>query len=241
MACRNPTTWTPCGLTPDMTCSIALSLPAASIAWKTTSSAYVSLAQSSSCASESSSTPRASTAFASAFSSSCDSASKSGPPVQPGSRSARAARSTRLDEQLLEYPLSSRPSLLRRDGSRRRTRAARRAGRRACRARRTARKTSGPSRQMPHCELVSATVSKIRCSGMSVGDEERQHQRGADQLHEPPVRDRVAAEDACPSARGPRARRRCASARASSGPSSSRRRGRSGPRPRRRRRARARP
>ena len=35
----NQTTWTPCGLTPDITCSIALSLPAASIAWKTTSSA----------------------------------------------------------------------------------------------------------------------------------------------------------------------------------------------------------
>ena len=69
------TTWTPCGLTPVITCSIALSFPAASIACRTTSSAYVSLAQSSSCASESSSTPRASTAFASALSSSCESPS----------------------------------------------------------------------------------------------------------------------------------------------------------------------
>ena len=53
------TTWTPCGLTPVITCSIALSFPAASIACRTTSSAYVSLAQSSSCALERSSTPRA--------------------------------------------------------------------------------------------------------------------------------------------------------------------------------------
>ena len=79
----NETTWTPCGLTPDITCSIALSLPAASIACKTTSSEYVSLAQSSSCASESSSTPRASTAFASAFSSAWES------PRSPGRRSSR--------------------------------------------------------------------------------------------------------------------------------------------------------
>ncbi len=35
----NETTWTPCGFTPDITCSIAESLPAASIAWRTTSSA----------------------------------------------------------------------------------------------------------------------------------------------------------------------------------------------------------
>ena len=30
-------TWQPCGLTPDITCLIAPSLPAASIAWKTAS------------------------------------------------------------------------------------------------------------------------------------------------------------------------------------------------------------
>ena len=36
--CLNDTTCTPCGLTPDMTCSIVESLPAASIAWNTTSS-----------------------------------------------------------------------------------------------------------------------------------------------------------------------------------------------------------
>ena len=35
----NETTCTPCGFTPDMTCSIAESLPAASIAWRTTSTA----------------------------------------------------------------------------------------------------------------------------------------------------------------------------------------------------------
>ncbi len=67
--CLNETTWTPCGLTPVMTCSIALSFPAASIAWRTTRRAYVSLAQRSSCASESSSIPPARTAFASAWSS----------------------------------------------------------------------------------------------------------------------------------------------------------------------------
>ena len=72
--CLNETTWTPCGLTPDITCSIAPSLPAASIAWKTTSSAYVSLAHSSSCASASSSTSPVRTAFASAFISGSDSA-----------------------------------------------------------------------------------------------------------------------------------------------------------------------
>ena len=42
-----------------MTCSIALSFPAASIAWRTTRRAYLSLAQRSSCASESSSVPLA--------------------------------------------------------------------------------------------------------------------------------------------------------------------------------------
>jgi len=57
--CLNETTWTPCGLTPVMTCWIALSFPAASIAWRTTRRAYVSLAQRSSCASDSSSMPRA--------------------------------------------------------------------------------------------------------------------------------------------------------------------------------------
>src|SRR5437764_13999158 len=31
----NENTWQPCGLTPDMTCLIVPSLPAASIAWKT--------------------------------------------------------------------------------------------------------------------------------------------------------------------------------------------------------------
>ena len=34
----NEATWQPCGLTPDMTCLIVLSLPAASMAWKTSSS-----------------------------------------------------------------------------------------------------------------------------------------------------------------------------------------------------------
>ncbi len=37
--CRKETTWTPCGFTPDITCSIVESFPAASSAWKTTSSA----------------------------------------------------------------------------------------------------------------------------------------------------------------------------------------------------------
>ena len=68
----NETTWTPCGFTPDITCLIALSLPAASIAWKTTSSARLSLAQSSSCASESSlDVPREDAPSPRASSSSC--------------------------------------------------------------------------------------------------------------------------------------------------------------------------
>jgi hypothetical protein len=37
--CLNERTLTPCGVTPDMTCSIVESLPAASSAWNTTSSA----------------------------------------------------------------------------------------------------------------------------------------------------------------------------------------------------------
>ena len=37
-------TWQPCGLTPDMTCLIAPSLPAASIAWKISSTAQRSCA-----------------------------------------------------------------------------------------------------------------------------------------------------------------------------------------------------
>jgi hypothetical protein len=37
--CLNETTWTPWGFTPGITCSIALSLPAASMAWKTTRTA----------------------------------------------------------------------------------------------------------------------------------------------------------------------------------------------------------
>ena len=45
---------------------------------------------------------------------------------------------------------------------------------------------------MPHCELVSGTVSKMRCSGVELRHEERQHERRADQLDEAPVRDRVA-------------------------------------------------
>ncbi len=38
--CLNACTSVPCGFTPDMTCLIALSLPAASIPWKISSSAY---------------------------------------------------------------------------------------------------------------------------------------------------------------------------------------------------------
>ena len=37
--CLKETTCTPCGFTPDMTCLIVESLPAASIAWNTTSKA----------------------------------------------------------------------------------------------------------------------------------------------------------------------------------------------------------
>ena len=70
--CWKLTTCTPCGLTPDMTCLIALSLPAASIAWNTARSAWVSDAHSSSCASDSSSIPRFRTARASVRSSSFD-------------------------------------------------------------------------------------------------------------------------------------------------------------------------
>src|SRR5262245_33804764 len=88
---RNETTCTPCGFTPDMTCLIVESLPAASIAWKTSSRARLSLAHNSSCASLSCSMPRARRALAVASSSLAESASYSPPPVQPVSRPARFA------------------------------------------------------------------------------------------------------------------------------------------------------
>ena len=59
----------------------------------------------------------------------------------------------------------------------------------------TARYTIGPSRQTPHCALVSGTVSKIRCSGASPVTRNVSAERRADQLHESAVRDRVALED----------------------------------------------
>ena len=40
----NENTWQPCGLIPDITCLIAPSLPAASIAWKMSSTAHLSWA-----------------------------------------------------------------------------------------------------------------------------------------------------------------------------------------------------
>ena len=40
----NENTWQPCGLMPDMTCLIAPSLPAASIAWKISSTPHWSWA-----------------------------------------------------------------------------------------------------------------------------------------------------------------------------------------------------
>ena len=40
----NEYTWHPCGFTPDITCLIVLSLPAASIAWKIRRSAHRSWA-----------------------------------------------------------------------------------------------------------------------------------------------------------------------------------------------------
>ncbi len=44
-------TWQPAGLSPDMTCSIVLSLPAPSMAWNTTSSAHSFWANNFSCSS----------------------------------------------------------------------------------------------------------------------------------------------------------------------------------------------
>ena len=39
LGCLKLETWQPCGFTPDMTCRMAPSLPAASMPWKITSSA----------------------------------------------------------------------------------------------------------------------------------------------------------------------------------------------------------
>ena len=38
LGCLKLKTWQPCGFTPDITCLMALSLPAASMAWKISSS-----------------------------------------------------------------------------------------------------------------------------------------------------------------------------------------------------------
>ena len=49
LGCLKLNTWQPWGFTPDITCLMALSLPAASIAWKISSSAYWSDAYSTFC------------------------------------------------------------------------------------------------------------------------------------------------------------------------------------------------
>ena len=110
---RNEITCTPCGFTPDMTCSIVESLPAASIAWKTMSTACRSLAHRSSWASLSSFTPRLSTVFAVSFSSWADSPSNSPPPVQRVSRAPRpagdpgATRTSRRTSSRMPLPVRS--------------------------------------------------------------------------------------------------------------------------------------
>src|SRR5262245_35305943 len=63
----NEYTSQPCGLTPDMTCLIVLSFPAASIAWKTSSIAQRSCAYSLSCSALSRSIPCCIIAWASGF------------------------------------------------------------------------------------------------------------------------------------------------------------------------------
>ena len=103
--CLNETTCTPCGLTPDITCLITESLPAASSACRTMSSAYRSVAQSSSCASESSAMPRAIASFARSWSSSWARSANSGPPVEAGIPLGDPGRLTGRDEELGEQPL----------------------------------------------------------------------------------------------------------------------------------------
>ena len=86
--CLKAATRQPCGLTPEKTCLMALSLPAASRAWKTTSSAHESAAHSSSWASRSRSMPSASTSSAASLRSFLGTSSS---PAQPGSRPASPA------------------------------------------------------------------------------------------------------------------------------------------------------
>src|SRR5947207_2019993 len=80
----NEYTWQPCGFTPDMTCLIAPSLPAASIAWKIRSTAHLSCAYSLSCNSSNAVTPVASASFARGLSASLVNSS-----VSSGSTSLR--------------------------------------------------------------------------------------------------------------------------------------------------------
>src|SRR5262245_22820178 len=75
----NEYTWQPCGFTPDITCLMAPSLPAASMAWKMSSSAQRSCAYSRSCSSASRATPADSHSLASSLDCSL--------PVSPGSKS----------------------------------------------------------------------------------------------------------------------------------------------------------
>ena len=42
--CLNDVTWQPCGFTPESTCLMVPSLPAASMAWKTSNAPHSSLA-----------------------------------------------------------------------------------------------------------------------------------------------------------------------------------------------------
>jgi len=79
-------TSTPCGFKPDITCLIAPSLPAASIAWKMTSTLQESLAQSSSCIRVRSPTSEARIPSAISFRSRSGMAPS---PAHPGSWSAR--------------------------------------------------------------------------------------------------------------------------------------------------------
>src|SRR5437667_2563730 len=73
----NENTWQPCGFTPDITCLIVLALPAASLAWKLSSSAHVPCAYNFSCSSRRRSTPLARRSAACCF--------DSRPPVSSGS------------------------------------------------------------------------------------------------------------------------------------------------------------
>ena len=192
----NDTTDTPWGFTPDITCSMVESLPAASIAWNTTSTEWVSLAHRSSCASLSRLMPRWSTSLAAALSSFFDSDSYSPTPahrVGRPSRSALVPGATRRSARIRRRwsGLSGRAGVMGRL----------RGWRGSCRRRTslvissTTIRPAASSRQTSHWPPVSEVVSRIRLQDVELGGQDDGDERAAVEGELAPVRDDVAGED----------------------------------------------